>query len=81
MKTYSTLTLEDMILKLSEISTIEVKKLIVKAIDDSKIRRLDIWYRNADKKKQTLKELDILDRTPIFIEAKDDDDVEMEDQE
>ena len=80
MRTYSSLKLEDLMLKLSDISTIPIKRLIVKAIDETKIRRLDIWYRSQSKRKQTLKDLEILDRTPLMIESKEDDEVEAEEQ-
>jgi len=75
---YNSLKLRDLMTKLSELSTIQLLRLKVKALDEHQIRRLDLYLKNPKHQDKSLKELDILDRTPIIVEALEDDEIAQE---
>ena len=70
---YNTTPLEDLFTKLSDMSGIAKDQLKVKSICDAKIRRIE--NKNPQ---NTLKMLEIIDKSTITVEIKDDQDVEQE---
>jgi len=72
-KTYNNLTLEDLIQRISVLTQIEAKQLMVKVVEDTVIRRVDRKTLNQDNPnvKNTLKDLKIIDNSALLVELKD----------
>ena len=70
---YNTTPLEDLFTKLSDMSGIAKDQLKVKSICDAKIRRIE-----SKNPQNTLKMLEIIDKSTITVEVKDDQDIEQE---
>ena len=72
-KTYNNLTLEDLIQRISALTQIEAKQLMVKVVEDTVIRRVDRKTLNPDNPnvKSTLKDLKIIDNSALLVDLKD----------
>ena len=68
---YNTTTLENLMVKLVEMSGIAKDEMKIKSINEAKIRRID----NKDPQ-NTLKTLELVDKSSITVELKDSEDFE-----
>ena len=70
---YNTTTLGEVFEKLSEMSGIEKDQMKVKSICEAKIRRIE-----KKSPQSTLKSLEIIDKSTLTVELKDEEDAEPE---
>lgn len=78
--TYNNLTLEDLIHRISTLTQIEAKQLMVKVVEDTVIRRIDRKTLNQDNPniKNTLKDLKIIDNSALLVDLKDPEELAQE---
>ena len=65
--------MDDLIQRISVVTQLEAKTLMVKVVEDTMIRRIDRKVFNPDNPniKNTLKELKIIDNSALLVELKD----------
>lgn len=64
--------LEDLLKKISDITTIPLNQISLKVVEESLIRRIDKQINNADNptKKNTLKDVKLIDNTALLVEVR-----------
>ena len=72
-KVYNNSPLDDLIQRISLMTELEAKQLMIKIVEDTMIRRIDRKVYNQDNPniKNTLKDLKIIDNSALLVELKD----------
>lgn len=77
---YNNLLLEDLIQKISDITSFPVKQILLKVIEENLIRRIDrqIYNQNDPNKKNTLKDIKLTDNAALMVDMKSEEELAKE---
>ena len=79
---YTNMLIEELMVKISDISTIPLPSLSLKVFEGNIIKRLDKNIFNIDNpsKKNTIKDLKLTETTPILVEMKTDEEIKKDEE-